>query len=107
MLSLKFSQPLLKTSLERPSSCAKPSMVGAFSRVRSWMMHSVRSPAPAAASEESQRLEKPNPIINRHYDLSGLLKLLEKFEVCCESDKRAVGHVNLQLPALFVMSLAT
>lgn len=63
--------------------------------------------AHAVASEESQRLEKPNPIINRHYDLSGLLKLLEKFEVCRESDKRAVGHVNLQNTRFVIMSLAT
>jgi len=25
-----------------------------------------------------------------------MLKWLEKFEVYCESDKRALGHVNLQ-----------
>ena len=30
------------------------------------------------------------------------LKLLEKFEVCCESDKRAVGHVELQTPVLLL-----
>jgi hypothetical protein len=40
-------------------------------------------------------------------ELSRLLKCLEKFVVGSKFDKRAVGHVNLPLPALFVMSLAT
>jgi hypothetical protein len=43
------------------------------------------------AADISQRFEEPKPVTNVYRDLSGLLKLLEKFDVCCESDKRAVS----------------
>jgi len=60
-----------------------------------------------AASEKGQRLEKTKPISDGYRDPSGLLKSLEKFEVFDESDKRAVGHVELQNTRFVVMSLAT
>ena len=44
--------------------------------------------------------EKPNPISQRYRDLPGLFKLFENFAAIGESDKRAVVHVNLQIPAL-------
>jgi len=46
----------------------------------------------AVALEKSQRFEKIKPVGDRYRDLSGLFKLLEKFEVFDESDKRAAGH---------------
>ena len=54
----------------------------------------------------------PDPSEDALSSMGGLLKskyrspitLLEKFEACCESDKRALGHANLRTPALLLLA---
>jgi len=56
----------------------------------------------AFAADIGQHFEEPKPVADVYCDLSGLLKLLEKFVVGSKIDMRAVGHVNLPLPALLL-----
>src|SRR5262245_22085639 len=56
----------------------------------------------AFAADISQHFEEPKPVTNVYRDVSSLLKLLENFVVGSKFDKRAVGHVNLPLPALLI-----
>ena len=54
------------------------------------------------AADIRQHFEEPKPVANVYRGLSGLFECLEKFAVCSKFDKRAVGHVNLPLPALLL-----